>query len=251
MQRNHLPKNGTSQPFGRSMADKSPLCHHRVEENNEGASKCRCQTGSTLPAECPSTRTLNGTQFTNDALVHTGLVTTAEWRFCKKCDSPKHRHWECEFFKDIRSKYPDIQHLSDEADECLLHHGWMPTTPSLRKLRETLLSLPDQTAEYKCPPSSACPPMYKELFIDGSDPVLGLNLGDCGMEWRNFLAGVKRWCSGMETNKFTRINFCSDCQLENSRPEPKAVQHLDRQRRSFCGSDTTATGPTTGPFQRT
>ena len=122
---------------------------------------------------------LNGTQFTYDALVHTGAVATAQCQFCQQNDSQRHRHWECSFFSDIRSKYPDLTTLPANAKDCLLNHGWLPKAPGLADLRTQLLQAPDTTMCYVHPPEVAAKPFYKDLFTDGSctmptDPLLRL-----------------------------------------------------------------------------
>ena len=120
---------------------------------------------------------LNGTQFTNDSLVHSGLVSTSACKFCGEPDSAKHRHWHCSFFHDIRSKYLAISELSATAEPCLLNHGWLPSSPNLVAFRQELLRLKDTSGIYMQPPSSTQETSFKDLFTDGSclrpsDPLL-------------------------------------------------------------------------------
>ena len=128
------------------------LCMQSLPASNFGLMRCA----------------LNGTQFANNALVHTGLVASSECQYCKKPDSGRHRHWECEYFADIRKQYPDISGLEATAEPCLLNHGWMPQSQDLPELRRCLLDIPDTTGTYMVPPQASCRLEYQDLFSDGS-----------------------------------------------------------------------------------
>ena len=109
---------------------------------------------------------LNGTQFTNDALVHSGLVDSDKCRYCQEPDSAIHRHWYCPAFASIRSPF-GLDSLRDTADPCLLAHGWLPKAPALHQLQTSLAGLPDRSDNHNLPPDWRAPPEGVYVFTDG------------------------------------------------------------------------------------
>ena len=77
---------------------------------------------------------LNGTQYTNDALFHAGVVTTDQCGFCQARDSLYHRTWDCPYFQDLRDALPALPKV-DQQSQSTLCHGWLPRSPDLAKLR--------------------------------------------------------------------------------------------------------------------
>eukprot|EP00438_Fugacium_kawagutii_P016496 Skav221152 [mRNA] locus=scaffold2925:187181:196674:+ [translate_table: standard] len=136
-------------------------------------------TQADVPATMASVRTfppeqqaalrcaLNGTQFTNDVLVHTGKVSTSMCKFCSEADSACHRHWECPFFQDIRDRFPLVCAKRPDLPSCSQTHGWIPTHPSFAELRRQLTQLPDSTGDLVLPPVSSFPTPTLDLFLDG------------------------------------------------------------------------------------
>ena len=74
------------------------------------------------------------------------------------------------FFADIRPRYPDIQNLPECAEDCLLFHGWLPSSPSLVGLPKALTNLPDTANAYTCPPPSTYDPFYGSCMMP-ADPI--------------------------------------------------------------------------------
>ena len=109
---------------------------------------------------------LNGTQYTNDALCHAGVVDTSQCRFCQSRDSIYHRTWECPYFQDLRDQMPQLPKPEEHtlATAC---HGWLPRSPDLNSLRELFLQFPDTTSVF-AQPQLATGLHFTDLFLDGS-----------------------------------------------------------------------------------
>eukprot|EP00435_Cladocopium_sp_Y103_P026003 s1528_g6.t1 len=110
---------------------------------------------------------LNGTQFTNDALVHTSLVESNSCRFCGQPDSSIHRHWYCPHFNHIRDKYTELSMLPETATPALLAHGWLPEPLHKVAYESALDKLPDTTAEF-FPVQVSETLIHHDIFTDGS-----------------------------------------------------------------------------------
>ena len=113
---------------------------------------------------------LNGTKFTNDALVHMGKVPHAGCQFCGEADSQLHRHWYCREFEDCRSQVLQMIELSPiTLPPSYYNHGWMPRSPEFWRFKEALLALPDRHAEFLLSPEQLeTLPDEIHLFTDGS-----------------------------------------------------------------------------------
>ena len=111
---------------------------------------------------------LNGTQYTHDALVHAGTVTTSSCKFCDAKDSVHHRTWECPFFQDLRVKHDVMTGQPDQAPLSMTNHAWLPKSSHVAPLKQALLGLPDRTAEFMRAPPSPLPGNACDLFLDGS-----------------------------------------------------------------------------------
>ena len=125
-------------------------CFRSLPEDHQGLMRCA----------------LNGTQYTNDALSHAGVVDTADCRFCGHRDSLFHRTWECLFFQDLRDSMPELP-KSDAITMCTACHGWLPRAPQLTELTAMFLEVPDQTAKFDNVQIS-CELRFIDLFLDGS-----------------------------------------------------------------------------------
>ncbi|CAL1134630.1 unnamed protein product [Cladocopium goreaui] len=137
---------------GMSQADVqlTQKCFRSLPEDHQGLMRCA----------------LNGTQYTNDALSHAGVVDTADCRFCGHRDSLFHRTWECLFFQHLRDSMPELP-KSDAITMCTACHGWLPRAPQLTELTATFLEVPDQTAKFDNVQIS-CELRFIDLFLDGS-----------------------------------------------------------------------------------
>lgn len=111
---------------------------------------------------------LNGTQFTNEVIFHTGHVPSKQCSFCDHQDSAEHRHWDCEFFQDIREKYPQVLQQKDSLPQCTRSHAWLPKLPSKKKFLAHLSTLPDTSGKFHAP--LQVDPMIDvyDIFTDGS-----------------------------------------------------------------------------------
>lgn len=112
---------------------------------------------------------LNGTLYTNDALVHTGKSEDATCKICGAPDSIRHRHWECPFFKDLTdvctAKLPSpVQQLPD----CLTLHGWIPKNQYVSELKKLLCNLPNLAHHHFVPFDDSEKPNCLDVFTDGS-----------------------------------------------------------------------------------
>lgn len=110
---------------------------------------------------------LNGTQYTNDVLMHMGKVDTVNCRFCGNPDGPIHRHWHCHFFADIRDKFPSVTQKVDELPHSCLAHAWVPRIAAKATFEASLAAVPDTTATLHFPPDSSIPYPTHDYFLDG------------------------------------------------------------------------------------
>ena len=112
---------------------------------------------------------LNGTQYTHDALFHTGKVASRQCKFCDhEADSVQHRTWECPFFQDLRIQHDAQTWLPPDPPKSLTHHGWLPASPHQQGFRKALLTIPDRTAEFHIQPNQVEHGQDFDLFLDGS-----------------------------------------------------------------------------------
>eukprot|EP00438_Fugacium_kawagutii_P027989 Skav202940 [mRNA] locus=scaffold422:247756:249678:- [translate_table: standard] len=146
---------------------------------------------------------LNGTQFTNDVLIHTGVVSTPLCAFCQQPDSQYHRHWECEFFHDIRNQFPELQEVSATLPKSAKVLGWIPSIPAKQAFLDELSAVPDTTGDFQFPPHSAEGLSVQHLFMDGgctdpTDPDLrvatwGVSIYAASTFWPISQGGVPGW----------------------------------------------------------
>jgi hypothetical protein len=128
----------------------------------------------------------NGTFFTHDTLIHSGLVESACCKFCNQEDSVKHRHWECAHTAASRSAIPPaVLTAIGEFPPCLQEHGWVPEPAEIRRFKQLLSDIPDTLEK-----SIAFPPQgHYDFFCDGTgkDPTMpSVRL----VAWGLVLAGV-------------------------------------------------------------
>ena len=141
---------------------------------------------------------LNGTQFTYDALVHTGAVATAQCQFCQQNDSQRHRHWECSFLQRHQIKIPRPNNASSECQG-------LPPEPRVAT-KSSWISWPANTAlaspwhnHVLCSPAwSRCKAILQRSFhrrqlhnADRPSASIG-NMGSRWMDRRRILASCKR-----------------------------------------------------------
>ena len=108
---------------------------------------------------------MNGTFFTRDAQVHSGLAPDKTCPFCDHEDGLKHRHWECTKFNDLRTQLPaPVRAMLPHLPECAVQRGWMTVSPWKVPFSRALDLLPDTTQDFApCPSFSVL-----RLFSDGS-----------------------------------------------------------------------------------
>lgn len=142
---------------------------------------------SLAPDELGFIRTAqNGTFFTNDSLIHSGVVETECCKFCQQNDSIKHRHWECEHTAASRAAIP-LNVLNDilASPPCMQEHGWVPEPVEIRRYKQLLSEVPDTLQ--KCIPLPDQD--HYDFFCDGTgkDPSMPLVRL---VAWGLVLAGV-------------------------------------------------------------
>ena len=116
----------------------------------------------------------NGTFFTNDALVHTGVVENNECKFCHQPDSVHHRHWECHHTEESRRLIPsDIREVINQSPACLSEHGWATEPETIKEFRDCLSTIPDNLGAFVQVPTQQA---HIDLFCDGTgiDPKFPL-----------------------------------------------------------------------------
>lgn len=108
---------------------------------------------------------MNGTFFTNDALVHSGHVDSKSCPFCGALDGKYHRLWECPFFTRHREQIPP--HMRDDIlgeAPCFHTHGWVTEPVEAGLFRKALHSIPDTSALFE----NAIPEGTLHMFTDGA-----------------------------------------------------------------------------------
>ena len=114
---------------------------------------------------------LNGSFFTNDKLIHSGLVDHTKCPWCPAEDSVIHRHWHCPATADLRAKIdPKVIYQIRQAPMCTRHHGWITEPEALFDFQCNLQNLPDLTKVFQC---QECQFPVAHIFTDGSaiDPA--------------------------------------------------------------------------------
>ena len=186
-----LPKIGkTMKGLQNADARLTQLCMQSLPASNFGLMRCA----------------LNGTQFTNNALVHTGLVASSECQYCKKPDSGRHRHWECEYL--CRHPQTVSWHFWPGGHgRTLLAQSWMDATvPGFTRAAPMPFGHPRHDWNYMVPPQASCRLEYQDLFSDGSciypaDATLRVSSwGVVWMDWGWFLACFTWRSPRLETN---------------------------------------------------
>eukprot|EP00438_Fugacium_kawagutii_P019856 Skav227951 [mRNA] locus=scaffold146:636511:639147:- [translate_table: standard] len=95
---------------------------------------------------------MNGTFYTNDALIHSGKVSTKCCSYCGHPDSKYHRLWECPRFQSIRNAIPwNAQQDLRSQPACFSVHGWILETVEVKHFRELLWTIPDTTLDWQNP----------------------------------------------------------------------------------------------------
>ena len=113
---------------------------------------------------------LNGTKFTNDALVHMGKVPHVGCSFCGDEDSQFHRHWQCRAFETSRREVlPLVDSTPVHLPKAFYNHGWLPRSPVWWKMKQELLQVPDTHMEFQITDEQLDQlPSEVHLFTDGS-----------------------------------------------------------------------------------
>lgn len=109
---------------------------------------------------------MNGTFYTNDALVHTGHVESKSCPYCGELDGKWHRLWECPHFKAERAAIPaEVQMQIQEEPPCFHTHGWVVERPSSGLFRQVLHTIPDTSRDIEW---NTLPTGTLHLFTDGA-----------------------------------------------------------------------------------
>ena len=113
---------------------------------------------------------LNGTQFTNDSIIHFGKVAHTGCQFCGEEDSQYHRHWQCRAFEPARQQVlPLVEDPPIHLPPAYYNHGWIPRSPAWWALRRELLSIPDTRATFHITDEQLQQlPEQVHIFTDGS-----------------------------------------------------------------------------------
>ena len=108
----------------------------------------------------------NGTFFTHDSLIHSGVVDSSACKWCGSPDSVFHRHWECQHTQTSRDRVPQsIRENLGNLPACLVEHGWAVEPDEVTEFRDELKDIPDTLGLYvPVGPTHA----HIDLFCDGS-----------------------------------------------------------------------------------
>eukprot|EP00435_Cladocopium_sp_Y103_P023468 s1705_g5.t1 len=110
---------------------------------------------------------LNGSFYTKDKLIHSGVVDDKICPWCTAEDSVLHRHWHCPHTEDLRASLPkELTDAMQHLPNCTLQHGWITEPPALLELHKLLDALPDLSAQHAPCPQFQFPVAH--LFTDGS-----------------------------------------------------------------------------------
>lgn len=108
---------------------------------------------------------MNGTFYTNDALVHAGHVDSKSCAFCGQPDSNMHRLWECSHFAALRAKIPKSdQALLLAQPSCFHVHGWVLEHMDVKRFRQSLMMIRNESQEECCNLPEGC----LHFFTDGA-----------------------------------------------------------------------------------
>lgn len=108
---------------------------------------------------------MNGTFYTNDALVHAGHVSSKACPFCGLGDSKFHPLWECSHFVEERRKVPlATQQQIRALPGCFHLHGWVTESLVVKQYRRALFDIPDTRHEVV----GKLPEGTLNLFTDGA-----------------------------------------------------------------------------------
>ena len=129
----------------------------------------------------------NGTFYTNDTLIHSGVVEDTKCKFCSGPDSVFHRHWECQATQCSRDLIPvEVQEYILHSSPCLAEHGWATEPEEITQYRAALAKLPCTLGAYV---NLGQTRQHIDLFCDGSgvDPKMPLSRL---VAWAVVLAGA-------------------------------------------------------------
>ena len=123
----------------------------------------------------------NGTFYTCDTLIHSGLVENTRCKFCSGPDSVFHRHWECSHTQPSRALIPVEVH-----EYILQAHGWATEPEEITKFRMALHQIPCTLGAYV---PLGVQRQHVDLFCDGTgiDPKMPLTRL---VAWAVVLAGA-------------------------------------------------------------
>ena len=116
----------------------------------------------------------NGTFYTSDTLIHSGLVENTQCKFCSGPDSVFHRHWECSSTKFSRDMIPnEVQAYILRAPSCLAQHGWATEPDEITQFRASLQCIQCTLGAHVDFGTSR---QHADLFCDGTgiDPKMPL-----------------------------------------------------------------------------
>jgi ribonuclease HI len=109
---------------------------------------------------------LNGSFYTRDKLIHSGVIDTTVCPWCEAEDSVRHRHWECPHNADLTAQIPpEVRAEIHNLPPCTMNHGWISEPEELVLFRRSLMDLPDRSRVFL---PASCDFPVAHLFTDGS-----------------------------------------------------------------------------------
>ena len=177
---------------------------------------------------------LNGTQFTADALIHSGKVAHTGCVYCGEEDNQVHRHWHCKAFERFRTKIlQTVETTPMPLSKAFYNHGWVPKSPAWWKFKEALFSIPDTHHLFQLEPrqfQAIRAQAAIHLFTDGScaNPRMPseriATWGVCVAEpdaenfWPIAMGGIPGWVQTVGRGEITVVISALEFTVAVSRP---------------------------------
>ena len=153
---------------------------------------------------------LNGSFYTNEKLIHSGIVNDKKCIWCEADDSGWHRHWQCQRHADLVAQLPDsLRACFQDLPPCTVNHAWLIEPTNLLPYWKLLSELPDKSRQ--CHPHwlSGCTHIHRwKQVVSQWHRTASSNMGVC-------CCGPTRWrfrqtCSRLCPRPYSNCFVCRD-----------------------------------------